>query len=273
MRAPLPPTDPAYDRENNHYWRYHGLDTLLGCKRPVTASVDEDLFITIHQMCELAFHQMILDLDRALDAWARALEEDATLGDTGEAVYFLHRVVRLWDLAIRGAPVLMTLRGFSEFRAALGPSSGFQSIQFRRVEIQSGVDRPFWKGGTNDAEGRTHPAESAFDARYGAQLAEWFGRYRTRSLAALFEQTLSRFPGASRAARVQAFRSHAPALAAELRAYDKAQLRFHRVHLQLAVQQLAMVGVEVGTGGTTFKDYLAKYGRDVAPLFRGLGRT
>jgi tryptophan 2,3-dioxygenase len=35
--------------------------------------------------------------------------------------------------------------------------------------------------------------------------------------------------------------------------------------------QLRRVGVEVGTGGTSFKDYLAKYGRNVAPLFAGLG--
>jgi tryptophan 2,3-dioxygenase len=36
------------------------------------------------------------------------------------------------------------------------------------------------------------------------------------------------------------------------------------------VRQLAIVGVEVGTGGTSFRDYLAKYGKEIAPLFEGL---
>ena len=53
--------------------------------------------------------------------------------------------------------------------------------------------------------------------------------------------------------------------------YDRAQLRFHRSHLQLATVQLERVGVDTGTGGTSFRDYLAKYERDLAPLFPGLG--
>jgi tryptophan 2,3-dioxygenase len=54
---------------------------------------------------------------------------------------------------------------------------------------------------------------------------------------------------------------------AVLGGYDRAQLAFHRAHLQLAVVQLTRVGVEVGTGGTSYKDYLAKYESLLAPLF------
>ncbi|MEQ9358156.1 hypothetical protein [Coleofasciculus chthonoplastes] len=36
------------------------------------------------------------------------------------------------------------------------------------------------------------------------------------------------------------------------------------------MQQLKLVGVEVGTGGTSFRDYLAKYHKQQAPLFPGL---
>jgi tryptophan 2,3-dioxygenase len=70
----LPPLRPDHDLTGNHYWRYHDLEALLACKRPVTASADEDLFISVHQIRELGFHQMILDLDRTLDAFARALD-------------------------------------------------------------------------------------------------------------------------------------------------------------------------------------------------------
>jgi tryptophan 2,3-dioxygenase len=47
-------------------------------------------------------------------------------------------------------------------------------------------------------------------------------------------------------------------------------MRFHQAHLGLAVQQLKIVGVDIGTGGTSFRDYLAKYNKEQAPLFPGL---
>jgi tryptophan 2,3-dioxygenase len=50
-------------------------------------------------------------------------------------------------------------------------------------------------------------------------------------------------------------------------AYDRAQLAFHRAHLQLATVQLTRVGVEIGTGGTSYRDYLAKYEAMLSPLF------
>ena len=167
--AALPPRDPAHDVAGNHYWRYHSLDALMACKRPVTASTDEDLFIAVHQVCELCFHQMIVDLKRALDAFALALRApaDGVVGDTGEAVYFLRRVVALWRVANRAMPTLAGLRAFGEFRPSLGPSSGFQSAQFRHLEILAGVDGAWWRGGTRDAQGALHPAELAFEARHG----------------------------------------------------------------------------------------------------------
>jgi tryptophan 2,3-dioxygenase len=47
-------------------------------------------------------------------------------------------------------------------------------------------------------------------------------------------------------------------------------MRFHQAHLGLAVQQLKIVGVDIGTGGTSFRHYLAKYNKEQAPLFPGL---
>ncbi|MBD1809492.1 hypothetical protein H6F98_29165 [Microcoleus sp. FACHB-SPT15] len=55
-----------------------------------------------------------------------------------------------------------------------------------------------------------------------------------------------------------------------MRTYDEYKCRFHQAHLGLAVQQLKIVGVDIGTGGTSFRDYLAKYNKEQAPLFPGL---
>ncbi len=68
VARPLPQKDPSLDVSQNHYWRYHRLEPLLAAKQPVTDSVDEDLFIAVHQTCEIAFHQMVLDLGRTLYA-------------------------------------------------------------------------------------------------------------------------------------------------------------------------------------------------------------
>src|SRR6185436_9727911 len=134
----------------------------------------------VHQMCELGFHQMIIDLDRALDALRAAfggVGDAAADAGLDEAAYFLRRVNRLYDVANRTVPILTTMRAFSEFRPSIGPSSGFQSFQFRRLEIMTGVRAPYWTGGTADAEGRLHPAEIEFGRRFGPEVERWFARY------------------------------------------------------------------------------------------------
>lgn len=264
---PLPPLDPAMDASQNHYWTYHALPTLLACKKPLTASQDEDLFIAVHQICEIAFHQMILDLDRVLGALAQATAgpKDGVCDDTSEAVYFLKRVNQLWRTVNMTMPVLAGMRAFAEFRTSIGPTSGFQSFQFRRIEIMSGVRAVYWRGGTADADGNIHIAESEFDRRYGHEVESWRNAYRDNSLLSHVERLLSRAPIASLRSH-----PHAGVLLKHLAIYDANQLAFHKAHLGLAVTQLKKVGVEVGTGGTSFKTYLAKYENETAPLFPDL---
>ena len=278
----LPPINPTRDTSQNHYWNYHGLDTLLQCKQPITASQDEDLFIAVHQVCEIAFHQAILDLDRTLDALSHsfALVEHLPFGDrlqtldVAEACYFLQRVVALYGVANQTMPMLRSMRAFSEFRSSIGPTSGFQSAQFRRLEIMSGITEPYWKGGTQDSEGNLHPAEVEFNRRYGTQVAEWFDRYRQHSLVYYFQSLCQWTAGSPPEDNIHQL-SQYPALTPLLELltqYDRCKRQFHQAHLGLAAQQLSLVGVKIGTGGTSFRDYLAKYNREVAPLFPGLDR-
>ncbi len=265
---PMPPRDPSADVSQNHYWRYHRLDQLLDAKQPVTHSVDEDLFIAVHQCCEVAFNQMIIDMQRALDALGAAFRaDDPLVGDVGEAGYFLRRVIHFWDVVNRVMPILNGMRGFAEFRQAIGPGSGFQSWQFRHIEIMSGIRHVYWAGGTKDADGNLHVAETEFERRHGADVARWLSEHREHSLVYYWEVLKARAGGDT--AQLEAHDS-AGELIALLQKYEAAQKLFHQAHLALAVRQLAIVGVEVGTGGTSFKDYLAKYGKEVAPLFEGL---
>lgn len=268
---PLPPLDPSRDASENHYWNYHGLDQLLSCKRPLTASQDEDLFITVHQICELGFHQMILDMDRVLDAIAHSLQSADPVGSTDEACYFCDRVLRLYGVAVTTMPILTTMRAFNEFRTCIGPTSGFQSFQFRHLEIMSGVQK-YWEGGTQDAQGNPHVAETEFEKRYGTAINDWLERHRHHSLTHYYKVLLKRATGSTLLEKLTALwqHPHAAPLLRQMQAYDELQARFHRAHLGLAAQQLKLVGADVGTGGTSFRTYLAKYEKELAPLFPGL---
>lgn len=274
---PLPPLDPNLDVSKNHYWSYHNIEALLSCKKPLTASKDEDLFITVHQICELAFNQMIADMERVLDALAEALKDDSdrVIGDTSSACYFFQRILRLYEVVLTTMPILGTMRAFAEFRTSIGPTSGFQSFQFRRLEIMSGVRNPYWEGGTKDAQGNPHIAELEFNRRYSTDIATWFDRHRTHSLVFYYETLLNRAAGDSREEPIVSLRNHSQATPVLkcMRAYDELQTRFHQAHLGLAIGQLKIVGVDIGTGGTAFRDYLAKYNKELTPLFPGLDNS
>jgi len=269
LAKPMQPVDPDIDVSQNHYWTYHNLPTLLACKRPVTASKDEDLFIAVHQVCEISFHQMIIDLDRTLCAMRTGIDvTTGAIGDLSEACYFLKRVLQFWRTVNATMPILSDMRGFAEFRTALGPTSGFQSWQFRRIEIMSGIRKQYWSGGTADADGNIHEAEKQFERFYGPDVATWFHSYTDHSLLAYVEKLTAIAAGQSVDQRGW-LDDHPQAgpLTRLIASFDRAQLAFHRAHLQLAVVQLTRVGVEVGTGGTSYKDYLARYEAELAPLF------
>jgi tryptophan 2,3-dioxygenase len=97
---------------------------------------DELLFITIHQVYELWFKQLLHELTAA--------REEMFSGDLWRARHLLGRVVAIEDVLIRQVAVLetMTPQDFLVFRDRLAPASGFQSVQFRELEFLSGAKDP-----------------------------------------------------------------------------------------------------------------------------------
>ena len=115
------------------YARYLALDTLLDCQNPQSDLDDEMLFIIIHQTKELWLKQIIRELALA--------QHDIRAGKLVPAYKALARVSRIQAVMTLSWDVLstMTPSDYTRFRHVLGPSSGFQSDQFRTVEYMLGL--------------------------------------------------------------------------------------------------------------------------------------
>ena len=120
------------------YGRYLRLPELLAQQVPQVEppAHDELLFITVHQAYELWFQQLLHELT--------AVRDLLLTGGLWKARQLLGRAHVIERLLIGQVDVLetMTPQDFLDFRAALAPASGFQSVQFRELEFLSGLKDP-----------------------------------------------------------------------------------------------------------------------------------
>src|SRR6201999_4368043 len=119
-------------RDGISYSDYLDLDKILNAQRPLSAAHDEMLFIIQHQTSELWMKLAIHELS----ATCRLIASD----DLQRAFKTLSRVSRILEQLNSAWDVLrtMTPSEYTQFRAALGQSSGFQSYQYRLIEFMTG---------------------------------------------------------------------------------------------------------------------------------------
>lgn len=113
------------------YGSYLKVDQLLALQEPQSegAEHDEILFITVHQVYELWFKQLLHELNylaTLLDA-----------NDVSRCLHTLKRVNAIFRTLIQQIEVMetMTPLEFVAFRDRLESASGFQSYQFRCLEF------------------------------------------------------------------------------------------------------------------------------------------
>ena len=144
------------------YGSYLRLGTLLSAQsppdfenlkvgnRPSTktrdlAHHDELLFIVVHQVFELWFKLVLHELSRCRDLLGRkgAAEDHGEVDerDIPRVTASIARVNEILRIATDGFRVVETMHpsNFLEYRDLLIPSSGFQSVQFRELEILAGL--------------------------------------------------------------------------------------------------------------------------------------
>ncbi len=133
------------DTKPIYYSGYLGLDKILDAQFPVSASLsksshDEMLFIIVHQAFELWFKQIRFELASVIEYFQKDYIDD-NREEMLRIVQRLQRIIKILKLINNQFEILetMTPLDFLDFRSLLTPASGFQSKQFRLIEIMLGL--------------------------------------------------------------------------------------------------------------------------------------
>jgi len=230
------------------YGGYLRLPELLAQQVPQAdpPAHDELLFITVHQVYELWFQQVLYELESARDAM--------TGGHPRRAGQLLRRVHAIERLLVTQVEILetMTPLDFLEFRSVLAPASGFQSVQYREIEFLSGVK------------------DAGFLARFRSISAAERKRLQTRlDQPSLWDAYLALLDGRGLpagsdddilaslrvVARDRTAHDDLWQLAEDLLTHDELAALWRARHVQMVERQ---IGTKSGTGGSTGAPYLRK---------------
>ena len=114
------------------YWDYIHLDTLLTLQQPKTTFPDEKIFIVYHQITELYFNLCLHELKQiCLDN--PGFDIDFFNARLTRVIRYFHALTHSFGIMVDG----MEKDQFLNFRMSLLPASGFQSMQYRLIEIHA----------------------------------------------------------------------------------------------------------------------------------------
>jgi len=113
------------------YWDYVHTDTLLSLQNPRTSFPDEKIFIMYHQITELFFKLCIHEYEQISDK--KDITIDYLIQKVKRIVHYFDGLNTTYGIMIDG----MEKEQFLKFRMALLPASGFQSAQYRMIELYS----------------------------------------------------------------------------------------------------------------------------------------
>lgn len=242
------------------YWDYIHLDTLLSLQTPKTHFPDEKVFIVYHQITELYFRLILWEI------------EQIGARENPELPFFISRLDRIiryfrqlessFSIMVEG----LDKEQFLKFRMALLPSSGFQSAQYRLIEICSTdminlvdnserlllskeediagqLEKLYWRSGATElSSGKKTLTLRQFEEKYMKLFLETGLNYRNKNLRRIFA---GHFSDSEEAVR-------------RLREFDLlANVHWPLAHLKSASRYLHKDPDDIkATGGTNWQKYL-----------------
>ncbi|UII23908.1 tryptophan 2,3-dioxygenase family protein [Fulvivirga ligni] len=244
------------------YWDYIHLDTLLSLQNPKTGLQDEMTFIIYHQHTELFFKLVLWELEQMTSS------ENLTEEFAIEKLDRVNRIFRLlsdsFAIMIKG----MDKEQFLKFRMSLLPASGFQSAQYRIIEITSTclynlidvrdremfnsnepieelIKHIYWKeGATELSSGKKTLTLKMFEEKYMHLFIHRAKNYQSKNLNQLYQD---HFSGTDNKELKEAFRE-----------FDYlANVSWPLAHYKSAVKHLHKAPSDIAaTGGTNWQKYL-----------------
>jgi tryptophan 2,3-dioxygenase len=250
------------------YGSYLRLEQLLDAQHLESEppAHDELLFITIHQVYELWFQQLLHEAQTVRDA---LMSTDAASGgrDLWFARHVLTRMHVIERVLVQQIDVLetMTPQDFLQFRQRLAPASGFQSVQFRALEFLSGAKDP---GYVHRFKGLTGPEKERL-ARRLAEPTLWDGFLHGLAEAGLDTSTDEAITASLRSvAHDRSAYADIWGLAEGLLQHDELASAWRARHVVMVER---MIGAKTGTGGSTGAEYLrSRLDLKYYPLLWGL---
>ncbi len=247
------------------YSDYICLDALLGLQRPRSAFPDELIFLIYHQVTELVFRLCIHELEQLTES-----RSTMTAALLASRVARVGRYVESLTHSLCEILNSVDVDQFLRFRNVLTPSSGFQSVQFRMIEIYA-TDlsrlQPATRDGGLACEHDT-TVEALFDTLYWKQGAKDLATGRKALMLVRFEQKYSeRLRNLARACRdcnVRQLYRRLPLweqqdhdLVESLRRMDTAlNIQWAQAHFRTAARYQRRDPALIGAGGTNWKTYL-----------------
>ena len=244
------------------YWDYIHLDTLLSLQSPKTPFPDEEIFIIYHQITELYFKLALHECKQITD------QQPLTAGFFAARVRRINRyfeaLTKSFEIMVDG----MEKDQFLKFRMSLLPASGFQSGQYRMIEIyatdfirlvisdkredlkNATIDDQFeylyWKyGATELSTGKKTLTLKQFEKKYAKTFIELGKSTITLNFNALHRQLKQTGEATAE-------------LETELKKLDvNVNVNWPLVHYKSAVRYLNREPEEIkATGGTNWQKYL-----------------
>lgn len=183
------------------YWDYISVDTLLSLQKPRTSFPDEVIFIIYHQITELYFKLALREFEQIAEK--EDLDAEFFVDRTTRINRYFEALTKSFEIMVQG----MEKEQFLKFRMSLLPASGFQSAQYRLIEMAStdfinlvhkdvrpNVDPEkatikemyeniYWKeGATELASGKKTLTLEQFEERYSEEFISFAENQKNRNL-------------------------------------------------------------------------------------------
>ena len=248
------------------YWDYIHLDTLLSLQSPKTKIPDEEIFIMYHQITELYFKLCLHEYNQLAEK--KDLDVKFLTERIGRINRYFEGLISSFDIMVDG----MDPKQFLKFRMSLLPASGFQSGQYRMIEICSTTfknlvakdvrstfsdevndeqiekmyEHIYWKAGATElATGKKTLTLFQFEEKYQKIFIELAQKFKNANLLALYKS-------------LSAEDQKNEKLIVALRQMDvNVNVNWPLSHYKSAVRYLQKDPVDIAaTGGTNWQKYL-----------------